>query len=102
MALLIQNQASNLEAIKDEYGYQEDLLEREYTSLHEKIAVAFQAIKKRWNYLNLILKCLSALVLTNYLFAYVLYYRWTPPFRETLNAIIFLFRVGIKEVLNAL
>lgn len=90
MALLIKNQVSNLETIKDEYGYQEDLLEREYVSLHEKIAAAFHAIQERWDYLNLIFKCISVLVLTNYIFAYVLYYRWTPEFRETLDAIVYL------------
>jgi len=94
MGLSIRNQVANLEAIKEEYDYQEGLLEREYSSLHAKIDCAFKTIKKRWRYLRHKLTFVALLVMGNYLFAYVLYYRWTPLFRDTLNAIMYISHVS--------
>ncbi|WP_136524636.1 hypothetical protein [Geomonas ferrireducens] len=90
MALLLKNQVANLEAIKEEYAYQEGLLEKEYSSLHAKIEKAFKVIQGRWLYLDRKLQFVAGLVLGNYAFACFLYYQWTPQFRDTFDAICYL------------
>lgn len=82
MGMLINNQLHNLEAIKDEYDYQREMLKKEYSSLHAKIASAFDTINARWKRLKYTFYFLSLIMILNYIISYVLYYKWTMKFKK--------------------
>jgi len=87
MSCLIQNQLHNLKVIKDEYAYQEDMLENEYSTLHDKIASAFKAIKLRWRYLNRTFYGVAVILFINYIVTYYLYFQWTLKFKAAVNCL---------------
>jgi hypothetical protein len=87
MGMLVKNQLSNLNAIKEEYTYQEGLLEKEFSSLHSKISDAFQAIDRRQKHLWLLLYSVAVLVLFSYVFSYFLYYQLTGDFQRAVTFI---------------
>ncbi|GFO57417.1 hypothetical protein GMSM_44240 [Geomonas sp. Red276] len=87
MGMLVKNQLSNLYAIKEEYTYQEGLLEKEFSSLHTKISDAFQAINRRQERLRLLLYSVAVLVLFSYGFSYFLYYQLTTDFERAVTFI---------------
>ncbi|CAG0945872.1 hypothetical protein [Geobacter sp.] len=82
MGILTKNQIHNLEVIKEEYDYQKEILEKEYASLHSKISSAFEAINKRCKCLKITFYAISVILLLNYIFTYILYYKWTPKFNK--------------------
>lgn len=85
MGMLVKNQISNLDAIKEEYTYQEGLLEKEFSSLHSKISDAFQTINRRQKHLRLLLYAVAVLVLFSYVFSYFLYYQLTGDFQRAVT-----------------
>lgn len=87
MGMLVKNQMSNLNAIKEEYTYQEGVLEKEFSSLHSKISNAFQAINRRQKTLRVLLYAVAVLVLFSYGFSYFLYYQLTEDFQRAVTFI---------------